>query len=325
MEKIILKNNSRVAVLGGGPGGAFFAIHLLRLAKKAGKDISVTIIESRLGSGAVAQILGCNLCNGVIFPRLQTRLAKEGIGIPEAMISQRFTHIWIHGLWKNFPLKVPEGAAVFSVFSGGMPPERVGSVKGLDSFFLEKALEQGAQLLQGTALDIGYGPSGTPWVWVNPSGEAPITLEVDFVCIATGAGEMDLDHAALVPKGQYLTICLVGGTIDRAVCSGDTTKIIAAFLALPHIQKILPGIQEAPIVCTCSPWMAVAPARGAVAHRMAMVGDALGARIYRDGLFSAVVSARALAETLVYQGLDSFVCRFSALLSQVSSKPSAIL
>ncbi len=360
MEKIILKNNSRVAVLGGGPGGAFFAIHLLRLAKKAGINIGVTIIEPRLGSGTVAQTLGCNMCDGVISPRLQTRLAKEGIGIPEAMICQRFTHIWIHGLWKNFPLKAPEGASVFSVFSGGMPQKRAGSVKGLDSFFLEKALEQGAQLLRGTALNIEYGPSSNLLVWVDPSGKAPITLEADFVCIATGvnsyqggedrllasyrrinplfvppetraaltfelkpghdylkkfmdrelylivsgADQMDLDHAALVPKGQYLTICLVGGTIDRAACAGNTTMIIAAFLALPNIQKILPGIQEAPIVCTCSSRMVVAPARGAVAHRMAMVGDALGAKIYRDGLFSAFVSARALAQTLVYQGLD---------------------
>jgi len=35
-----------------------------------------------------------------------------------------------------------------------------------------------------------------------------------------------------------------------------------------------------------------------------MAGDARGARLYRDGLFSAFISARALAQTVIHKGVD---------------------
>lgn len=51
--------------------------------------------------------------------------------------------------------------------------------------------------------------------------------------------------------------------------------------------------------------MAVKPAKSPVAHRIAMVGDALGARLYKDGLYSAFVTAEALARTVVREGIDA--------------------
>ncbi|HXX22107.1 MAG TPA: FAD/NAD(P)-binding protein [Terriglobia bacterium] len=42
-----LENGDLVAVVGGGPAGSFFAIHLLREAKRLGRNIEVVIVEKR--------------------------------------------------------------------------------------------------------------------------------------------------------------------------------------------------------------------------------------------------------------------------------------
>ncbi|MCK5097572.1 MAG: hypothetical protein KAR45_05680, partial [Desulfobacteraceae bacterium] len=78
------------------------------------------------------------------------------------------------------------------------------------------------------------------------------------------------------------------------------------FLSLSRIKNILPNISfnNTPISCTCYPYMSVAPAKNSFSDRIAITGDALGARLYRDGLYSAFISSKALAQTLMDQGVD---------------------
>jgi hypothetical protein len=131
-------------------------------------------------------------------------------------------------------------------------------------------------------------------------------MNKEIYFIVSGSKKLSLDHISLVPKGDYLTVAMVGDRIDRASFPEDIQKIIHEFLSLSHCRAILPHItpHNAPVVCSCTPYMVAAPAEGAVCDRMAVVGDALGSRLYRDGIFSAFVGAEALAKTIVHRGVD---------------------
>jgi hypothetical protein len=418
-----LKNGAGIVVLGGGPAGAFFAIHLLRNARKAHLDISVTIIDKRVAlerDGSVREFKGCNFCAGVMSPRLLEELAQCGIVLPHEVVAETFTHIWIHGFWKNFPLRVPVGQRLLSVFRGSLPPGRQelsqDFSRGFDAFLLQKAVDEGATVIAGEALNIEYSSttfrkknhmpvnsnmgSSTmikPCLTIKPGLGDLFSIESDFVCICpgvnhnrakskenlllksyrrlnplftppetkcalifelkpgrdylkkymdrelyiiiSGATGLNLEHVALVPKGEYLTVALTGKSVDKSLSSEEIDEIIHRFLSLPHVQTILPGLKTGhsigqsrerykyesypvfesaatsetaftcaacpvPVTCRCTPHMAVTPAKEPFSDRIAMAGDSLGARLYRDGLFSAFISARALAQTVIHKGVD---------------------
>lgn len=364
-----LTDGSRVSVIGGGPAGAFFAIHLLREAAQAHRNIAVTIIEQKADpgiEGAQWSIQGCNCCAGGISPELHERMKNIGIRIPRDIIREEYSHVWIHGFWKNFPLGLFPGQRMYSVFRGTLPRDRNEASGGLDAFLLNKAVEQGANVIAGEALRIAYTPLNHPLITISPSSGGVFTLESDFAVMAAGInlhpdsvhaksdlfrsyrkinprfvppkarralifelkpgrdylkkhlnkemyfvesgwGELHLEHSALAPKGDYLTVTLVGQSIDQAALPGDAGKIMSMFLALRHIRMILPQIDlnTTPVACMCSPYMAVGVSQRPFGHRVAVIGDAAGAKLYKDGLYSALISARVLAETIMTRGTDS--------------------
>jgi hypothetical protein len=63
-----LQDGSRVAVIGGGPAGSFFAIFLIDMARRVEKEFVVDIYEPRnfLNPGPA----GCNMCAGIVSETL---------------------------------------------------------------------------------------------------------------------------------------------------------------------------------------------------------------------------------------------------------------
>jgi flavin-dependent dehydrogenase len=366
VQSISLQNGDRVAIVGGGPAGSFFAIHLLRQAKLLQRHIDVVIVEKRgpagLGSDA-SQCKGCNFCAGLISPRLNEILGSQGLVVPDDIIQGNFDYVWIHGQWKNFRLRVPKNMRMYSVFRGSLPGRRIGRPAGFDGFLLGEAVKEGAHIQYGEVQAIAYGPSGLPNLTVRaPSGEM-ISVDASFVSIATGINahcgfdyrddgliasiqkmnaafvpgksrktfifELDvgedylerninrevyfieygskrltLEHTALIPKGKFLTVAMIGKCVDDAVLPRDSQQLVRDFLTLPQIDRILPGIADAPLACACAPRITVSTATSPLGERFAIIGDAVGSRLNKDGLYSAHVTANRLAETVLHDGVD---------------------
>jgi flavin-dependent dehydrogenase len=388
LQSMSLQNNDRVAIVGGGPAGSFFAIHLLREAKRLGRNIEVVIVEKRGPTDPSCddfQCRGCNFCAGLISPRLNKILEEHGLVVPAEIIQGRIEYVWIQGEWKNFRLRVPKDMQMYSVFRGSLPGRRAGRPAGFDGFLLAEAAKEGAHILYGEVQAISYTASGMPRLMVKtprglrppedpalesgrhssfvPPAETNFALDASFVTVATGINahcghdyrddplitsvqrfnpafapgrsrqtlifELDvgedylqrnlhreiyfiehsskrlaLEHTALIPKGRFLTVAMIGKGIDDAVLPRDSQQIVHAFLALPQIVRILPGIAAVPITCACIPRMTVTTAKSPFADRFAVIGDAVGSRLNKDGLFSAYTTASLLAKTVLHDGID---------------------
>ena len=113
-----------------------------------------------------------------------------------------------------------------------------------------------------------------------------------------------MEHIALVPKGEYLTVAAIGKHIDKAVLPKETLKVIKRILELPQLERILPDIASCPVACACSPMMTVSVARNPYADRLAIIGDAVGSRLYKDGLYAAYLTASRLAHIVLREGTD---------------------
>jgi flavin-dependent dehydrogenase len=361
-----LENNDSVAIVGGGPAGSFFALRLLREARRLNRHIDVVIVEKRGPAGRDTDSFrcrGCNFCAGVISPRMNEVLDRLGLVVPDEIIEERIEHVWIQGEWKNFRLRVPGNMKMYSVFRGLLPGRRIGDGGGFDAFLLGEAVKQGARIMVGEAQAIAYGASGKPILTVaKPSGERT-SLEAGFVTFATGinarlgadyrddtllasikrlnpafvpsrsrkafifeleVGEdylqrnihreahfieygsrrLELEHAALLPKGRFLTVAMIGKCVDQAVLPRNSRQLVYDFLTLPQIARILPDIEAAPIACTCAPRMTDITAKSPFGDRFAIIGDAAGSRLNKDGLYSAYVTASQLAHVVLHDGID---------------------
>jgi flavin-dependent dehydrogenase len=366
-RSVVLPDGATLAVVGGGPAGAFFAILAARKARALGKALDLVIIEKNTGGrdSCPAHIIeGCNYCAGGISPNLFDILNQNGIHLPEEIIEGKAESVTVHGDWKSLELQVPKGRTMLSVFRGTRPQNRPSRYENFDAFLLDQAVHEGARLICGEALDISYAASGRPLVRYGepsrPGGESK-TIEADFVAVASGVnqtpgmnlatdpffralkgalpgfrppkvrralicemeaeeealrhlkaevhfvqyGSRDLriEMSSLIPKGRWITIVLLGPSVDTAQPS-DRLAIIESFLELPHIKRLIPkgaGLRPA---CVCFPNMTVKRARGFLGDRIALVGDIVVSRLYKDGIYSAHTTAEALSACILNEGIS---------------------
>lgn len=106
-----------------------------------------------------------------------------------------------------------------------------------------------------------------------------------------------LEFAALIPKGDYVTLCLLGGEIDGA--------LVESFLGAPAVNQCLPpNWRELQEICHCSPRINVQSAVRPFADRIVFVGDCGVTRLYKDGIGAAYRTAKAAALTAVFEGIS---------------------
>ena len=106
-----------------------------------------------------------------------------------------------------------------------------------------------------------------------------------------------VDFSALIPKGEYVTLALLGRTLDK--------ETALAFLAHPQVKACFPPDADLNLnACQCHPDVCLGMARPVFFDRVALVGDAAVSRLYKDGIGAAYKTAKALAITAVIHGIS---------------------
>lgn len=328
-----LRSGSHIAVIGGGPAGSLFGLFALHYARQAGLPLQITIFEPR--DFARPGPWGCNMCAGLIPVRVLQELAEVGVTVPTHVIRERISHYTLHTAAGQIHLPQPDaGGDVVSVYRGGGP--RCGPALShpisFDGFLLDTARRGGAQVIAEQVRRVTLNPS--PQVQTQHT-----SLPADLVVLAAGVNRRavrftDLRYRApprrqmaqteicpgqdavrsalgrsvhiflprdgslmfgtLVPKGACINVSLLGDQLPRGT--------ISRFLALPEVAALLP--RTVARACGCRPRIAVGPADPLYASRFVAVGDAGITRLYKNGIGSALRTARRAAFTAIYHGVS---------------------
>ncbi len=106
-----------------------------------------------------------------------------------------------------------------------------------------------------------------------------------------------LEFAAIIPKGDYVSLCLLGEDIDK--------ELLETFLSTPVVRDRFPASLDldAPS-CWCSPRINTSGAKHPYDDRLLFVGDCGVTRLYKDGIGAAYRVSKAAASTAVFQGIS---------------------
>jgi hypothetical protein len=107
-----------------------------------------------------------------------------------------------------------------------------------------------------------------------------------------------LEFAAIIPKRQYATVCLLGQDIDK--------ELVDSFFHTTEAQACFPAGWSPPAnACRCSPSINIVGASRPFGDRFVFVGDCGENRLYKDGIGGAYRTAKAAAKTAMIHGVSA--------------------
>jgi flavin-dependent dehydrogenase len=340
-----LGNGSRIAVIGGGPAGSFFAHFAGRLAERKGLDVSITIFDGKdfLEPGP----RGCNLCAGVIAVSLEKQLEEEGIRLPGQRIISRLEGYSLHIEEESLRLTSRENSSrnIATVFRGNGPrfscfPE----VISFDDFLLSYVRDRETAVVSEPVWGLGMpGRPADPVTLFFGDRVSPRRFEADLaVCafgvntnfaakirnlgfgyrpprtlttfqaeIQLGAEEVESrfqnDIHVFMPHSRRIRFATIIPKADYV-----TVTLIGKEDATPELAAEFFGLAEirkilppAKPKCFCYPRIAVSAARRPFDRRLVLIGDAAFSRHYKNGIESAFMTARLAAEAAFDRGVDA--------------------
>jgi hypothetical protein len=339
-DEAVLRDGSRVAVLGGGPAGSLFAYFLLDIAERVDLDLRVDIYEPRLF--AQPGPVGCNMCGGIVSETLVQNLAVDGVFLSDEVIQRGIDSYVLHTDVGSVRIATPnEEMRIGAVHRGGGPRDVTESKwESFDGHLLSNATARGARVIRARVDEVGR-QDGRPLI--TPHGGDRVAY--DLAVVATGVNTSllktfeglgigyerpkltktlireyflgtaainaslgtsmhvfllnipRLEFAALIPKGDYVTMCLLGTDIDNAL--GE------AFAAAPEVRAVMPADWDPEAKsCQCLPHINVHGVEKPYADRVVFIGDTGVTRLYKDGLGAAYRTAKAAARTAIFEGVS---------------------
>jgi flavin-dependent dehydrogenase len=120
-----------------------------------------------------------------------------------------------------------------------------------------------------------------------------------------------VEFAAVIPKGEYFTLAMLGHDID--------VEVVEHFLGTEAVRRALP-FDWVPCVCSCAPRINVRGPKRPYADRIVMIGDSGVTRLYKDGIGAAYRTAKAAATAAVLYGVsaDDFEEHYRPVCRQIT-------
>lgn len=342
---IRLNDGDRVCIIGGGPAGSFAALHLLNKIEQLGMRLEVLIFEPRNfrlpGPG------GCNRCAGIISSRLIGDLEILGIQLPSDVVQSEIRGYSIN--LNNEKVRIdqpgPEDRIV-SIYRGGGPRlHQDEPITSFDGYLLDQACARGAKQIPTRVVSVtrdekpvlhtvrdhfsadlvilatgvnsrspmsevfGYQPPRTD-IMAQDEFFLPEGWPHDVVS-AYFQKPPGLIFGALIPKGQYINISLLG--------RGLATDAISEFIEAHELHQDLPASSGS--LCGCTPRIAVGPSKRYFGDRWVAIGDAAVTRLYKDGIGSAFSTAERAVHTALTFGVSkaAFRKRYKPLCQEIKN------
>ncbi|MGQ9632180.1 MAG: NAD(P)/FAD-dependent oxidoreductase [bacterium] len=191
---LVLKDGSKIAVIGAGPAGAFFADFAAHLAQEKGLNVSIALFDGKdftqSGPG------GCNMCAGVISETLVNRLKARGIVLPEERVQRKIEGYYLRVKAGGFLLKHPLGKRqITTVFRGNGPRfSEQGKNISFDDYLLEHVRRKGLKVISTPVKRVELPPNPEEPVRVIYGSEEESTFEADLAVGAFGLNTNMMDE-----------------------------------------------------------------------------------------------------------------------------------
>ncbi len=105
-----------------------------------------------------------------------------------------------------------------------------------------------------------------------------------------------LEFAAFIPKGDYITLAVLGEDIDN--------ELMSALVGAPEVRACMPEGWDADArSCQCMPNINVRGVEKPYAERVVFIGDCGVTRLYKDGIGAAYRTAKAAARAALFEGI----------------------
>ncbi|MBI5575641.1 MAG: hypothetical protein HY896_04685 [Deltaproteobacteria bacterium] len=328
-----LPDGASIGVIGAGPAGSFFALHLLNFLSADGRTARITLIDRKTFSSSGPS--GCNMCAGAIGAAMVKKIAALSLPLEGKVIRRIADGYEIHGRDVAVTVRHPDRGEIYTVFRGGGPVAPRPDAKSFDQFLLDAAVARGAEFIHDRVeriekipsgyrlaftggavrdfdflvgafgvnstvsrmLRIGYAPPAT---WHTVQAEIPASDRFiverlkNRIHIVPGRGK-GIRFLAITPKDDFLTLTGIGEHVK--IGDLENERKINSSLA-----SLLP--EDAKVVCHCHPQAPVGVAEHPFAERVAIIGDAFISRYLKNGIESSHDTARILANALAFHGIS---------------------
>lgn len=326
-----LVNGTKIAIIGGGPAGSFFALYFLKYAKERGIQPELTIYQGRNFDELGPK--GCKGCAGILSTSLLRNLGELDLTIPEEIIQRKLSRYTVLSPYTSITISNPErDLQIISIYRGGGPRiSDYGHHISFDGWLLGQAQQRGARVeyqsvsriwagqeaaieVAGQKIDyslvvLASGVNVKPIPVLGLEYVPPDTQIMTQDELYAGTDEVEsrlgdgafaflIPHSGmifgtLVPKGPFINVSVLSRR--------EHPMSLTTFLGLDLVRSVLPGHYSHN--CGCRPRAVVSSVRSYYSDRFVAVGDATVSRLYKDGIGSSLLAAREAARTVVEHGL----------------------